>query len=322
VADDRKRFACEEGGFISWVAFARLPGVQVLNVEGVSRQWEVFHETFSLCTPTWVENFAPVGWRYRLHTHQATPTGIQLMEPGELHRNLARTPQANFHVLMLQPERVTNLLAVACGKDGRHSPHLRLAQVQSDVLREKLLRVTLLLVEHGDAEAADDALYDLVFALSSQGALERPLPPAMRERGRRGFREARELLHARWNEHVPLARLVEVSGLPLRTLQRVFRNETGVSARRYQHGIQLRRAKELIDSTNLPLATICRACGIPDRSQFCDLFHRAFVCSPREYSACVRRSRCATTPGSAATVRNRPWFSDLGLPPTAIDFLD
>ena len=56
----------EDEGCIRFVRFDALPGVEVMDVRHVSRQWAYFHETYSFCAATWVADARDVRLRVAL----------------------------------------------------------------------------------------------------------------------------------------------------------------------------------------------------------------------------------------------------------------
>ncbi|MEM8564225.1 MAG: helix-turn-helix domain-containing protein [Pseudomonadota bacterium] len=80
-------------------------------------------------------------------------------------------------------------------------------------------------------------------------------------------------------ENLSLPALAERSGLSTRTLQRRFRNATGLSIREYLQELRIERAKGLLERTTTPVSEICWAVGYEDTSTFSRLFQS--VCGVR-----------------------------------------
>jgi AraC-like DNA-binding protein len=280
TANDFPGLESADEGCIRFLRFGQLPGVEVMDVRGVSRQWAYFHETYSFCAATWVADGRDVPWRYRQRTHVMNPVGVQLMEPGEFHSNLQVAPRANFRVLMLAPKLVCRLASDITGAN--RVPHLNRAQLAGGPVRAVLSKLTAVLAESGDVERCELGVHRLVEVLCSQGCLERGESVMLRERGRPAVRAARDLIHASWNEHLPLATIGRAAGLPIPTLERAFLETFGTSPRQYQNHLRLERGKELLKS-GTPLAAAAQQVGFHDPKYFARCFKRQFGCAPSQY---------------------------------------
>jgi transcriptional regulator GlxA family with amidase domain len=82
---------------------------------------------------------------------------------------------------------------------------------------------------------------------------------------------------------VPVARMVELSGLPERTFKRRFAQATGMSPLDYVHVVRLEEAKQLLESGDLPIEAVAEAVGYQDKSFFGRLFRRKVTLSPAQY---------------------------------------
>jgi AraC-like DNA-binding protein len=280
--DTPTRNAPSAEGSIAFVRFEKLVGAEVMDVRGVSRKWTYFHETYSFCGVSWVEDPSDIPWRYRQRTHQMNAGGVQLMEPGELHANLHVAPRADFRVLFIAPvtmQRVCRELGVP-----DRMPHLTVAQLYDGPVRRTLNQLTSVLVQRGDVERAELGLYRLVQALWKQGCLELPPSTLLRERGRKAVMAARDLIHASWNEHLPISTLTSTVRLPLATLERAFSEAFGTSPRQYQLHLRLMRGKELFRKGEGSVAEVARRCGFRDPKYFARMFKREFGCQPSGYA--------------------------------------
>jgi AraC-like DNA-binding protein len=268
-------------GSIQFVRLPGLPGVEVMDVRHVGRKWAYFHETYSLCVASWVADPRDIPWRYRQRTHQMNATGVQLMEPGEFHSNLIEAPPADFRVLMLAPETVRKLAMDLSGRD--RPVHFTCAQLYAGPIRDALAALAASIVDAGDAELAEERLYRAFALLGTHGCLELGAPSTLVERGRRGVRTARDLIHSAWNQHLPLAAISAAADLPIATLERAFHEAYGTSPRQYQIHLRLMRGKELLKRGEAQVLTAAQACGFRDPKYFARLFKREFGCRPSAY---------------------------------------
>ena len=81
----------------------------------------------------------------------------------------------------------------------------------------------------------------------------------------------------------PVARMVELSGLPERTFKRRFAQATGMGPLDYVHVVRLEEAKQLLESGDLPVEAIAEAVGYQDASFFGRLFRRKVTLTPAQY---------------------------------------
>lgn len=81
----------------------------------------------------------------------------------------------------------------------------------------------------------------------------------------------------------PVARLVALSRLPERTFKRRFTEATGMSPLEYVHTLRLEEAKQLLESTHLPVEAIAVEVGYQDASFFSRLFRRKVALTPANY---------------------------------------
>ena len=276
-------------GTIGFVRYQELLGAEVMDVRGVSRKWSYFHETYSFCGVSWVADDRDIPWRYRQRTHLMNRAGVQLMEPGELHANLHVAPHADFRVLLLAPSTVQRVCRELGAPD--RLPHLTVAQLYGGTVRQTLNELTAVLVEHADVERGELGLYRLVESLWGQGCLEgHPVTP-LRERGRKAVLAARDMIHAFWNEHLPISTLVGEVKLPLATLERAFRATFGTSPHQYQLRLRLMRGKERFRNGDTSVATVARSCGFRDPKYFSRSFKREFGCQPSDYLRAIQPGR-------------------------------
>ncbi len=72
-------------------------------------------------------------------------------------------------------------------------------------------------------------------------------------------------------------------GLSPRTMARTFRTELQTSPGRWIQEMRLRRARHLLETTNLNISEVCYAVGYEDVASFGRLFARAIGLSPKEF---------------------------------------
>ncbi len=147
------------------------------------------------------------------------------------------------------------------------------------------------------ADAVSDILGGGQPSLYSTAAQIPPLLAALADGGCAGksrtTSEAIQLAQTHIMEHscetVDFAALAESLGIPYRTFRHLFTKETGASPLQFQLGIRLARAKNLLASSDIPIAEIAETLGFNSTWYFSHFFAKATNVSPREY-----RSRSET----------------------------
>ena len=81
----------------------------------------------------------------------------------------------------------------------------------------------------------------------------------------------------------PVAAMVQLSGLPERSLQRRFKLATGMTPLEYVHTLRLEEAKHLLETTGQPVDAVAEQVGYDDAAFFARLFRRKVNLSPAQY---------------------------------------
>ena len=100
--------------------------------------------------------------------------------------------------------------------------------------------------------------------------------------------EAQQWLQEHLGASVSMTELASRLHLPTRTLNRRFRQATGVSPQFYLQRLRINHAKELLRHSNLGIAEIAWQLGLQDASYFSQLFRRHCGVSPLRYREAVR----------------------------------
>jgi AraC-like DNA-binding protein len=148
----------------------------------------------------------------------------------------------------------------------------------SNLLKELILHVC----ERGTlkgSSADDTSLIEfLISQMQALAALPLELPTPTEPRARR----LAELLNVQWNQRVPLAHLCRESGGSRRTLERLFRAETGLSLGRWRQRLVLIQAlQELGEGSSV--TQVAFQAGYSSTSAFCVAFRNALGSSPSTY---------------------------------------
>lgn len=95
--------------------------------------------------------------------------------------------------------------------------------------------------------------------------------------------DAQAWIAGRYREPTPVARMVELSGLPERSFKRRFQKATGMSPLEYVHALRIERSKELLESGQQPIEAIAAEVGYEDSGFFSRLFRRSVNLTPAQY---------------------------------------
>ncbi len=100
--------------------------------------------------------------------------------------------------------------------------------------------------------------------------------------------EAQQWLQSRLAGPVSIAELVRHLGLTGRTLNRRFRQATGLTPQAYLQKIRMATARDLLKHSNLPVSDIAWKLGLSDASYFSALFRSHCGMTPLAYREAVR----------------------------------
>lgn len=85
------------------------------------------------------------------------------------------------------------------------------------------------------------------------------------------------------SDPLSLDEIAESAGLSLRSLQRRFRKQLGVSPHVYYLNTRLNRAKQLLRQTDMTVTQVALACGFGSHSHFSTAFRKVSGRSPIEF---------------------------------------
>lgn len=101
--------------------------------------------------------------------------------------------------------------------------------------------------------------------------------------------DIQEWMHQNFNLEINMLKLSRIFELSQRSLNRRFKEATGLSPVQYLQEIRLEKAKELLKTSNLAIAEVAFNVGYPDSAYFSVLFKRVVSLSPGEYRRLVRK---------------------------------
>jgi transcriptional regulator GlxA family with amidase domain len=81
----------------------------------------------------------------------------------------------------------------------------------------------------------------------------------------------------------PVAAMAKLSDLPDRSFERRFQKATGLTPLEYVHALRLEEAKQMLETSDLPIEAIANEVGYEDASFFGRLFRRKVGLTPAQY---------------------------------------
>ena len=93
------------------------------------------------------------------------------------------------------------------------------------------------------------------------------------------------LMHARWNEPLPLARIAAAAGMSRSSFAERFKSVTGTSPMSYLAHWRLLKSRRLLADRELSIARIATLCGHRSTEGYSRAFKRAFGLSPAKWRA-------------------------------------
>lgn len=102
-----------------------------------------------------------------------------------------------------------------------------------------------------------------------------------------------------YDEDSPVSAMMRVSGLAERSFKRRFSRATGMSPLEYVHTLRLEEAKQVLETTDLPVEAVANEVGYEDASFFGRLFRRKIGLTPAQYRKRFGAMRKALETGMA-----------------------
>lgn len=99
----------------------------------------------------------------------------------------------------------------------------------------------------------------------------------------RAQRIVREVFEERYGEKIDIDQLAEAVGVSRFHFTRAFKASFGVPPYRFLSGVRIRKAGELLRSSDLPVTEIALQVGYSCASEFSRSFKAAMKCSPRDF---------------------------------------
>jgi AraC-like DNA-binding protein len=263
---------------LTYLRDSALPGVEMLVANPSTASWCMFHERYLLCGCTSVST----SWSYRRKSYDMEDGATGLMEPGEIHRVLAKRKASHFLTLFIERDQFARL-AQESGAVG--VPHFQVAKVADGRLLQSLAHLARELRSGRNGLKLESS-----FAVLMQRVLKYTESRPVVVRGssgpalRRSLERAREILEERQNEQVTLDELAKAAALSRFHLVRSFAKEYGIPPHAYQISVRIKRACRLL-RTGMPCVEVAAAAGFADQSHFTRHFKKIMGVAPGIYAS-------------------------------------
>lgn len=256
-----------------------MPGVEVLRADRAGRRWAWYHQTYTVCAVV-DDHGGGAEWVYRGKTYRIGTGGLQLMQPGEIHRNSRVLLPGTFRVLFLEPavvERAAEELGLSPAR-----PNLRVAQLDGAPLFRHFEALHGCLERHASVLERQTRLATCLRLLLEQCA-ETPGRPLRARSDGPAVARARAFLEEHVADHVGLDELALAAGCVSRFhLVRAFTAEVGLPPHAYQLQLRIARARDLL-AMGMPGADVAAELGFADQSHFTRHFRRVLGVTPGAY---------------------------------------
>lgn len=117
---------------------------------------------------------------------------------------------------------------------------------------------------------------------------------------------AAEIMAVNIEDPLPLAEVAAAMQISLRQLERLFHRYFNLSPGHYYMNLRLRRARELLTQTSLPVMQITVACGFQSASHFCKAFRSLFGHSPSDERRPQVAGESSSRPVRKSVVASKP----------------
>jgi len=175
---------------------------------------------------------------------------------------------------------------------GEEFPKVSFAQEVFIIDRERItcsggtaplhLMLHLVRARHGARLAMEISEQFIVDRLRAADDRQRIPQPECIGPGYQHLTEAAEIMAANIEEPLPLAEVAATIHISLRQLERLFHRYFSMNPAQYYMNLRLRRARELLMHSSLPIMQITIACGFQSSSHFCKAYRNLFGHPPSD----------------------------------------
>jgi transcriptional regulator GlxA family with amidase domain len=170
------------------------------------------------------------------------------------------------------------------------------------------MALALVEADHGAAVALEMARYLVLFFKRHGGQSQFSAVLEAQLADRLPIRAAQEWILDHLEEPLPVAELARRANMSPRNFARVFRREVGTTPAQYVERMRIARARELLETTELPISHVARRCGFPAVETFLRSFGRTMGLAPGEY----RQRFQVLSPAGLIVAPGRDAFAEVG----------
>jgi AraC-like DNA-binding protein len=223
---------------------------------------------------------------YRREEHITPPTGIIVINPGEVHTGEAGVPSGFRYRAMYPETEVLRQIASEIKGSPHDIPFFGQPVIHDAVLSTQLRSLHQALEEPRSALEHESRYLWALAQLIRRHADTRPyLRPVRREREE--VRRIRRYIEERYAEDIKLDDLAGLVNWNPFHLLRVFRGEMGLPPHAYLENIRVRRAQHLLRG-GMPIIEAAYETGFSSQSHFTTTFKRLIGVTPGQYAKEVK----------------------------------
>ncbi|MFD5517422.1 GlxA family transcriptional regulator [Streptomyces sp. NPDC127066] len=145
------------------------------------------------------------------------------------------------------------------------------------------MALALVEADHGAALALETARFLVLFLKRHGGQSQFSAMLDAQLADHPPIRTAQEWILENLHNPLPVAEMAERANMSPRNFARVFRREVGTTPGQYVQRTRIARARELLETTDLPIGQIAGRCGFGAPETFFRSFGRTLGLTPKEY---------------------------------------
>ena len=220
------------------------------------------------------------------------PDSLIVLNPETVHAcNPIEGEARSYKMLYLDTDWCAQLQAGLFGEVESFVPLSRILIDDEDLLRGYHSLVDLLLDPQALYLEKEEALESFAVSLFGRYCDRRSRPESIPPLQRQRVECIREYLREHLRDNPTTADLAQAAGVSSSHLIRLFGEATGLSPRRYLFELRIEKARELLSTTEMPIAEIALEVGFFDQSHLNRVFKQIVACTPHEYRKGVLGSR-------------------------------
>ncbi|SDC63093.1 AraC-like ligand binding domain-containing protein [Paenibacillus sp. UNCCL117] len=219
------------------------------------------------------------------------PNALHISRPAAdvpFHRFVLAVEESYLNSLGEQDEAISVWMRPWLPEPGQHAKYRRLDAQRLLIVQETLTQLELeqKLRSPGYPLMVKSLLLKLFADLNRHTGRAEPLPPSDASRDHKQLIERiLAYLMEHYREPLPADRLCRHFNLSRSHLFLLFKRHTGATLNGFVVTYRLNKAKELLQTTRLPIIEIAAASGFQDVSHFCHTFKREVGRTPTQYRA-------------------------------------